>query len=191
MKKLLLTLAVVACCAIAGQAYADSIGFFGGSSATGDSSKQASTTVNFTNPWKVVTGNGIFAGNDGFSPVTMSAFTFSGDGTGAVCTTCPQTQWSFSNGGVTYTFTLNSLDNAATRTGSIAASGLGSVTITGGANAGVYGGSWAINGTGTNFKYSFTFVTTTVPDGGSAVALLGIALTGIEAGRRLIRSRKA
>ena len=30
-----------------------------------------------------------------------------------------------------------------------------------------------------------------VPDGGSAVALLGIALTGIEAGRRLIRARKA
>jgi len=31
----------------------------------------------------------------------------------------------------------------------------------------------------------------TVPDGGSAVALLGIALTGIEAARRLFRARRA
>jgi len=32
---------------------------------------------------------------------------------------------------------------------------------------------------------------TTVPDGGSAVALLGIALTGIEGARRLLRARRA
>jgi hypothetical protein len=32
---------------------------------------------------------------------------------------------------------------------------------------------------------------TTVPDGGSAVALLGIALAGIEGVRRVIGSRKA
>lgn len=42
---------------------------------------------------------------------------------------------------------------------------------------------------GTTFNVSS--FTAAVPDGGSAVALLGIALTGIEAGRRLIRSRRA
>lgn len=38
---------------------------------------------------------------------------------------------------------------------------------------------------------TITVVSPAVPDGGSTVALLGIALTGIEAGRRLIRARKA
>ena len=190
MKKLLLTFAAVACCAMAGQAYADSIGFFGSSSATGDSSKSSPTTVNFTNPWSVVASTGIFAGTNG-SSVTMSSFTFTGDGATAVCTVCPKTQWSFVSGGNTYKFSLESLQTAATRPTTIAAQGLGTVTISGGPSAGTYGGSWSISGSGSGLKYSFSFVTTTVPDGGSAVALLGIALTGIEAGRRLIRSRKA
>lgn len=193
MKRLILTLATVACCALVGQAYADSIAFSGSASASGDSSKSSPTTVSFKNPWAVLSSpapTGIFAGTGG-SSATMGAYTFTGDGAGAVCTNCPFTQWSFVSGGNTYSFSLESLESATTRAGSIAASGVGTVTISGGPNAGTYGGTWAMNGTGSGFKYSFSFVTTTVPDGGSAVALLGIALTGIEAGRRLIRSRKS
>jgi hypothetical protein len=190
MKKLVLTLATIACCALAGQAYADSIGFVGSSSASGFSNVTSPTTVSFKNPFTVVASDGIFAGTNG-SATTMSSYTFTGDGATAVCTTCPQVQWTFNSGGNTYTFNLTSLTNAATRSGSISASGIGTVTIVGGPNAGTYGGTWAMNGTGSGTSYGLTFVTTTVPDGGSAVALLGIALTGIEAGRRLIRSRKA
>jgi len=46
-------------------------------------------------------------------------------------------------------------------------------------------------GGATHTSFSFVATTATVPDGGSAVALLGIALTGIEAARRMIRARKA
>jgi hypothetical protein len=34
-------------------------------------------------------------------------------------------------------------------------------------------------------------ITTSVPDGGSTLALLGVALGGIEAVRRMLRARKA
>jgi len=121
----------------------------------------------------------------------MADYSFTGDGAAAVCTTCPEVQWSFVSGGNTYSFTLQTLTSASTRSGSIASAGTGFATISGGPNAGTYSGTWAMNGTGSGFTYTFSFITTTVPDGGSAVALLGIALTGIEAGRRLIRARKA
>src|SRR2546430_1051499 len=141
MKKTILTILAVACCAFIGQqAFADSVGFFGASSASGDSSKSSPTTVSFKNPWSVVASDGIFAGSNGAS-ATMSNFTFSGDGATAVCTTCPQVQWTYTSAGTTYTFTLNSLNNAATRTGSIAASGLGTVVLTG-AQTGTFGGAW-------------------------------------------------
>jgi hypothetical protein len=42
--------------------------------------------------------------------------------------------------------------------------------------------------TGTIFSFSANGVT--VPDGGSAIALLGVALVGVEGARRMIRARK-
>jgi hypothetical protein len=52
--------------------------------------------------------------------------------------------------------------------------------------------SYSYNGSGAPENHFHFFANTTaVPDGGSAVALLGIALAGIEGARRLIRSRKA
>jgi hypothetical protein len=52
--------------------------------------------------------------------------------------------------------------------------------------------SYSFNGSGAPENHFHFFANTTaVPDGGSAVALLGIALAGIEGARRLIRSRKA
>jgi hypothetical protein len=41
-----------------------------------------------------------------------------------------------------------------------------------------------------NSRFVFGAITNTVPDGGSAVALLGLALIGIEAVRRKLRARK-
>jgi hypothetical protein len=194
MKKTVLTIfgAVALSCALfSQQALADSVSFaFGSASASGDSSISSPTTVSFSTGWKVFAGNGIFTGTAGASTV-MSSYSFSGDGAAALCTTCPETQWSFVSGGNTYAFTLSSLTNAATRLGSISASGVGYVQVNGGAHI---LGTWSMNGTGgSNFQYgaNFTFVSTTVPDGGSAVALLGVALTGIEGFRRVLRRRSA
>jgi VPDSG-CTERM motif len=193
MKKTVLTIlgAVALSCALfSQQALADSISFAGGSSsATGASPGSPTITVNFSSGWSVFAGNGVFSGTAG-AAATINSYTFSGDGTGAVCTTCAETQWSFTSGGNTYTFTLQSLNNAHTTSGSIAASGVGYAQVNGGAHL---LGTWSQNGTGSGFLYGpgFTFVTTTVPDGGSAVALLGVALTGIEGFRRVLRRRSA
>jgi len=193
MKKTTLTLlaaVAVSCALFSQQAYADSISFAGGSaSATGDSSISSPTTVSFSSGWSVFAGSGIFAGTSG-SATTMTSYSFTGDGALASCTSCPETQWSFVSGGNTYSFTLSSLNNAATRSGSIAASGVGYVQVNSGAHI---GGTWSMNGSGSGFNYgaNFTFVSTTVPDGGSAVALLGVALTGIEGFRRVLRRRSA
>ena len=114
----LLAAAAISCGLFSQQAYADSISFVGGSaSATGDSSLSSSTTVSFSSSgWSVFAGDGIFAGTGG-AATTMTAYTFAGDGAAATCSTCPQVQWSFVSGANTYTFTLTSLNNAATRSG--------------------------------------------------------------------------
>ena len=187
MKKTIATLLAATACALVTQhAYADSIGFIGSSSASGDSSKKSPTKISFANPWHVVASDGIFAGTNG-AAVTMASFSFTGDGTNAVCTTCPLVQWQFTVGGNSYSFTLSSLDDASTRSGSIAASGTGFIMV----NSTKYGATWAMNGTGSKFKYKISFVTNTVPDGGSAVALLGVGLAAIEGVRRKIGARKA
>jgi hypothetical protein len=192
MKKTILTLlgaAAISCALFSQQAYADNISFAGGSAhATGDSSISSPTTVSFSSGWSVFAGDGIFAGTTG-AATTITGYTFAGDGATATCTTCPQVQWSFVSGANTYTFTLTALNNAATRSGSIAASGVGFVQINGGSHI---MGTWSMNGTGSGFNYAknFTFVSTTVvPDGGSAVALLGIGLTAVESLRRRLRRR--
>jgi hypothetical protein len=188
MKKTVLALLVTAAisCGLFTEAKADSITFNGTITANNDSAAHPGnpTTLHFTNPFTVLgtpAPTGIFAGTQG-SSVTMTDFTFTGNGATAVVTspTLPFVQWSF--GG--YTFTLQSVASASTAGGAIAVNGAGFVSF-GGKN---YSGVWSISGTsGTQFN----FVTTTVPDGGSAVALLGVALTGIEGLRRMLRRRSA
>lgn len=82
-----------------------------------------------------------------------------------------------------YKFTLQSLSNMTTHN-NIAGAGVGFATVDG-VN---YSGTWSMNGQSGS---QFNFVVTTVPDGGSAVALLGVAMTGIEGLRRLLRRRSA
>jgi VPDSG-CTERM motif len=194
MKKTILALLITSAlsCVLFSEARADSIAFNGVVTASdGDSSVTSPTTLTFTNPWTVVgtpAPSGIFAGTAG-SSVTMTNFTFSGDGASAVITSpsTPFVYWHFTMGVNTYSFTLQGLSGAQVRTlgsTSITASGTGFATV----NGVNYSGVWSLNGTsGTNFNFN----TTSVPDGGSAVALLGVALTGIEGFRRLLRRRSA
>jgi protein with PEP-CTERM/exosortase system signal len=188
MKKTILALLVTTAisCGLFSQAKADSISFNGVVTASGDSSTSSPTTMNFTNPWVVVgtpAPTGIFAGTAG-SSVTMTNFTFTGDGSGAALSpNAPFVQWSFTMGANSYKFTLQSLSNMTTHN-NIAGAGVGFATV----NGVNYSGTWSMNGTsGTQFN----FIVTTVPDGGSAIALLGVALTGIEGFRRVLRRRKA
>src|SRR5438270_8077168 len=133
MKKILLTLAVVSCCAfIAQQAQAVSgtITFSGSSHASRASATGKTTTVTFTNPWATNGGNtGDYATVPAGVATTMNSISFTGTGTGAVLTAPVSPQWSFTFGGKSYTFDLTSLVSAVTTSTSIAMSGTGTACI--------------------------------------------------------------
>src|SRR4029077_12788868 len=188
MKKTILALLVTTAisCALFTEAKADSISFNGVATASGDSSTSSPTTINFTNPWTVVgtpAPTGIFAGTAG-QRVTMTNFTFTGDSGGAALSPAgPFVQWQFTMGANSYKFTLQSLTQMTTHN-QINGTGPGFATV----NGVNYSGTWSLTGTSGS---QFNFVVSTVPGGGSAVALLGVALTGIEGLRRVLRRRSA
>ena len=158
---------------------------FAGRVKTSGSSGAGTTHLLFTNPWTVAslpTPDGAYIGTAGSSTI-MTSFSFTGTGTGAVLVGgTVVNEWSFSSGGNTYSFNLETLTSATTTHGTIAMSGTGTAFINGGQATAA---TWALQGTGTNFTFNFSSSSTSaVPDGGSAVALLGIALAGIEIVRR-------
>ena len=173
------------------QAITGDVMFFGSASASG-ASPGTPVTISFTNPWFVTGGTGDYSAVTFGTAATFSNFSFTGDGTGATLTAAVTPQWSFSFGGNTYTFDLLALTFGHTQSGSMAFTGTGTAFINGGDATPA---NWSLEGsTGSGFTFTLSSSTTgTVgaPDGGSAVALLGIALAGIEGARRLIRSRKA
>lgn len=192
MKKLIL--AALATAVVTAQAYA----FSGTVTMTGLlktslNSKTHINTVTFTNPWTVgsaVLPSGAYAGSAG-SAVTYTNFKYNTTTLAVTFPAAPFTLWSFSFAGNTYTFQLDTpLDAAFTSSTSFSMNGHGTGYINGGDAS---TGFWSISGTRTKASFSFTAasVTSVIPDAGSAVALLGIALAGIEGARLLIRSRKA
>jgi hypothetical protein len=194
MKKMIL--ALLATVFVGAQAYGvtGTIGFSGLMSQA--TTKKGVTTDKFTNPWQVIAGSqsGDYATvPDSFSPVTMGNFSFTGNNAAPgsqVCTTCPVIQWSFVFGGKTYSFELDQITSASTVSGAIGETGTGIACI----GKDCSEGTWSLDGTlkkGTKFTFTSSVHTSAVPDGGSAVALLGIALAGIEGGRRILRRRKA
>jgi len=112
--------------------------------------------------------------------------------------------WSFVSGPIAsfwsvggFTFDLISSSIFSQGAGTVSVTGTG--TISGGAFGTGTAGTWMFTandpnlGTPRSTRFAFSAGTTAaaIPDGGSAVALLGIALAGIEGARRLIGSRKA
>ena len=185
MKKTILALLVTGLIGAQAYAFTGSIQFNGSMSGA---SKKGTTTISFTNPWTVANSDGAYTGLNG-SSATFNGFSYTGTGTSATLTAAVVPQWTFTVGGTTYSFDLNALTNAVLSSTAFNAAGTGVAHITG---VGDSPATWALQGTGTKFTFTFSSSTTTaVPDGGSAVALLGIALAGIEGARRLIRSRKA
>jgi hypothetical protein len=159
-----------------------------------------------------VTFNGNFSTNDNsnfnlatkftsFTGVTVSGVPApTGDyagSTGASATFLPFTfrpslspspvvnEWTFTNSGNVFTFDLESLDPVLSSKIFLSLSGMGTLKENGG-NAS--SGLWTFSGNNNRGTLSFTSTSTAVPDGGSAVALLGIALAGIEIVRRKIKA---
>ena len=190
MKKIFLTIlaAAVSCGMLATQVKADEIDLAG--------------TVNYNSGSNLATATSVTKwfdvfGNAGFSTVTLATGVFAttvSAGDQATMATPYQFNPSvpvpglWSVGG--FTFDLTSSTVVTQNSTFLNIIGTGTVTGPGGYSA---SGTWSFTSTGTGgtaIRFGFT-ASTAVPDGGSAVALLGIALTGIEAGRRLLRSRKA
>jgi hypothetical protein len=182
MKKIIL--AILATAFVTAQAYAftGTVGFSGTMS---QSTKKGVTTNHFNADWVTLSGNtGDYAVVPGGVSTTVNDFSFTGNNTFSPTLTAPVIpQWTFTFGGVTYSFDLTVLTSAFSSGGSIAESGTGIAHIDG---QSVFA-TWALDGTGRNFNFSASIHTTATPDGGSAVALLGIALTGIEVLRRKLR----
>jgi len=187
MKKIIL--AVLATAFISAQAYA----FSGTISFSGDMAQNTHkgvTTNHFMNPWFTNAGNtDAYASVPAGVSTTVMNFSFTGNNTlsPALVGGPIISQWSFTFAGVTYSFDLEVLTSAFSTPGSIAESGTGTAHI----GTQTSSATWALDGTGSHFNFSATIHTTATPDGGSAVALLGIALAGIEGVRRVIRARKA
>jgi hypothetical protein len=196
-KTILAALATVSCALLAQQAHAftGSVQFGGAATASG-ASGAGITTITFTNPWHVLTGfnapDGVYAGSDG-TATTMMTFSFTGDGATAALTSSPVSpEWSFIFGGHTYTFDLEVLTNGHTQSGSMSFSGTGTAFIDGGQATAA---NWSLQGSASGgFTFRLSSATTasaSTPDGGSAVALLGLAFAGIEGVRRMLQTRKA
>jgi hypothetical protein len=184
----------ISCLLFAQQAHAFSgtVEFGGSASVSGASGPSTTITVTFKNPWHVLGApnapDGVYTGSAG-TAATFHTFKFTGDGTTATLVAPVVPAWSFIFGGHTYTFDLDVLSNGHTQSGSMSFSGTGFAFIDG---SQATSASWSLQGSSAKgFSFRLSSSTTAAPDAGSAAALLGIALSGIEGVRRILRTRNA
>jgi hypothetical protein len=123
--------------------------------------------------------DGTYAGTTG-APATFTPFSFSA----AAVTPL----WTFTWGGVTYTFDATSVTVVTQIKGFLNLQGSGWAMATGYANT---LGSWSITDTGKQATVTFGSAAT-VPDSGATALLIGLGLAGVAAGlvaqRKLVRS---
>jgi hypothetical protein len=97
--------------------------------------------------------------------------------------------WTFVSGMSTYSFDLTTLSSRQQPgDDTLTLKGTGTLKITGFTDT---AGSWLFTANQAGGTFSFSSSNAAVPDSGSAVALLGIALAGIEGARRALGARKA
>lgn len=170
------------------------ISFTGGSgSIVANSPLPGQTTVDFLlgDLFNVNSGLGDYSGAVGGSS-NFTDITYTGTGPAVVLVSSNSPEWSFTLGATTYTYNLLALTNVTFTPGptnSLTINGTGVATITG---FDPTLASFSLQGTGSNFSFqifqaSDTAVGERVPDGGSAMALLGLALAGVEGLRRKLR----
>jgi VPDSG-CTERM motif len=130
---------------------------------------------------------GTFAGTVG-SSVTWSGFSWPSNALVAPL-------WTFVSGATTYSFDLANVTVFSQSNSFLNLMGSGTLHVTGFDDT---PGSWSFtisNPTGgAHANFDFTFANsqtaTGVPDGGTTVALMGIAFVGLEGLRRMLRARK-
>jgi hypothetical protein len=144
----------------------------------------------------VVSGTLAYAAVPVGTDVDFNNFTFAATGPQVVAPL-----WSFTSGGLTYTFNLANITSITRSTpvpgtDTLGLTGLGTVNITGaGSPYELTNANWSFNLTDTSAGGNTTFVfafnnsntatpSTTVPDGGLSVILLGAAMTGLALLRR-------
>ena len=159
---------------------------FAGSAKASGASGTGTTTIAFAPNWHVIATDGDYSAVTVGTAAKFFKFSFTGTGTGATLTAAVIPQWSFTFGGNTYTFNLLALTSGTVVSGAMEFTGTGTVFVNGVDSA----ATWALDGTSrTGFTFTLSSSTTSaVPDGGSAVALLGIALVGVEALRRKFKA---
>ena len=150
------------------------------------------TTITFNSPIQVDFGTGNYSGTVA-SVVAFNPISWSGSGGSAILTSSNNPEWSFTIGAITYSFDLPVLMSASFDPGSpnsLSLSGEGVVKITGFEDTFA---TFALQGTGEGFTFTILQASNTVipavPDGGSAMALLGLGLVAIEVLRRKLESR--
>jgi hypothetical protein len=141
-------------------------------------------TVNFNNPLHVDFGTDDYATVPVGTDVNFTSITFNGSGN-LTSTNVPE--WTFTVGLTTYSFDLLSLSTASFHSGNpnaLALMGEGTVHITGFDDTFA---TFALQGTGKGFTFTILQASNTAvptPEGGSALALLGLGLVAVEGLRR-------
>jgi hypothetical protein len=155
-----------------------SIGFSG--TAVGTQSGGTST-LTFNNPMSVTSSTGDYSGVALGTPANWAPINWSGSGPGAILVPGPQVEWQFTANGTSFRFTLASLQSATMSSGAVNLHATGILTMTGAINRDPTNGTFNVQGTGNNFVFT---IGQAVPETGSAVALLGLAVVGLEMLRR-------
>ncbi len=148
------------------------------------------TATAFTSfPFVIVTGvSGSYTGVGtglGSPVVTMNPFSFN------PFSAAVTPLWTFVSAGNTYSFDLTLLSLTQQGNNSLTLNGTGTLHITGFTDT---PGTWVFTANQASDTFSFSSSNAAVavaPDSGSAVALLGIALAGIEGVRRVLRARRS
>jgi hypothetical protein len=181
----LLVIGVVSCGLFSQQAQA--VPITGGISLAGlyaTNTGNLNNATAFTSFMAVVTSvSGSYTGVPFGTSVTMNPFTFSPFSSSVT------PLWTFMFAAKTYSFDLTVLSSVLQPgDDTLTLKGTGTLHIT---NFDPTPGTWVFTANQKNDTFSFSSSNGTVPDSGSAVALLGIALAGIEGVRRALRARRA
>ncbi len=151
-----------------------------------DSTAALGDGITFTNP--VVVQTAISTGSyDSISLGTTATFTnlVGGSAIGVVSTVGPLAVspfWTFIDGGTTYSFELTSVTMNMLSGSQRVVEGQGIASISGGSYTPTFG-TWQLSTSGSSSRISFSSATS-VPDGGSTVALLGMTVVGLGVLRR-------
>ena len=138
------------------------------------------TTIDFSDAMWTASGTGDYSNTAGIQ-TTFKSINYTGTGANALLAGSVSPLWTFNLGATTYSFELTGVSFAYAGSGISTLAGSGIASITG------------YDPTPGSFVFGsvFQFVSgaaTSVPDGGSTIALLGLALVGVEGMRRRLRS---